>query len=74
MTGLSAGNLSKRLFVCRDPEGEWIAELELADALERERCNGCGRPLSEWGPVCPGMLQGDWTHYHSANYWTRRLA
>jgi hypothetical protein len=40
-----------------------------AEAIRLELCNGCGQPRSEWGPVCPGMTQGDWTHYHSASYW-----
>jgi hypothetical protein len=42
------------------------------DAITYERCNGCGKPRSEWGPVCPGMNQGDWTHYHSPEFWIRR--
>jgi hypothetical protein len=38
-------------------------------ALAEQWCNGCRRPRREWGPVCPGMTSGDWTHYHSPEFW-----
>jgi hypothetical protein len=41
-------------------------------ALTEEWCNGCGLPRKQWGPVCGGMAQGDWTHYHSPEWWQRR--
>lgn len=45
----------------------------LETVLREQWCNGCSRPRSEWGPVCPGMLTGDWTHYHSPEWWRKRL-
>jgi hypothetical protein len=46
---------------------------QLAEAIRLERCNGCGQPRAEWGPVCSGMTQGDWTHYHSPAWWQQRF-
>jgi hypothetical protein len=43
----------------------------LADAVTEERCNGCRHPRHEWGPVCGGMAQGDYTHFHSASWWAQ---
>lgn len=43
----------------------------LADAVTNERCNGCRQPRREWGPICGGMTQGDYTHFHSASWWAR---
>jgi len=54
--GLAASNPSSRL----------------ETALAEERCNGCGLPRKQWGPVCSGMTQGDWTHYHSQEWWRHR--
>jgi hypothetical protein len=45
----------------------------LETALAEEWCNGCGQPRALWGPVCGGMSQGDWTHYHSVDYWRLML-
>jgi hypothetical protein len=46
----------------------------LETALVEEWCNGCGQPREKWGPICGGMSQGDWTHYHSAEWWRQRFA
>jgi hypothetical protein len=46
---------------------------QLNAALAQEWCNGCGQPRALWGPVCGGMSQGDWTHYHSPEWWRRRF-
>lgn len=51
----------------------WADDRELADALEKERCNGCGLPRVAWGPTCSGMTQGDWTHYHSPEWWRAHI-
>ncbi len=48
--------------------------IRLRSALSEERCNGCGKPRSEWGPICSGMTQGDFTHYHSPEWWKAHLA
>lgn len=45
---------------------------ELAAALTEEWCNGCGQPRRYWGPICGGMTQGDYTHYHSPEWWQHR--
>jgi len=41
-------------------------------AIAEEWCNGCGQPRRSWGPICPGMTQGDFTHYHSREWWLAR--
>ena len=48
----------------------WNAEI--AAAIAEQRCNGCGQPRIQWGPICGGMTQGDWTHYHSPEWWQAR--
>lgn len=59
-------------FACASPETDWIASQELEAALAEEWCNGCRQPRARWGPVCPGMTSGDYTHYHSPEYWKQR--
>jgi hypothetical protein len=49
-------------------------DYRLEVALAEEWCNGCGLPRAQWGPVCGGMTQGDWTHYHSPEWWQQRAA
>lgn len=46
---------------------------KLLDALEQQRCNGCHAPRKTWGPICGGMTQGDYTHYHSPEWWWGRF-
>lgn len=46
--------------------------IDLADAILRRRCNGCSLPAKEWGAVCSGMTQGDYTHFHSPEWWAAR--
>ena len=41
-------------------------------AIAEEWCNGCHQPRRLWGPICPGMTQGDYTHYHSQEWWKAR--
>lgn len=50
------------------------AGLDFRLAVLEQRCNGCGRPRSEWGrPVCGGMTTGDFTHFHSREFWAHKL-
>lgn len=49
-----------------------IQETETQRAIREQWCNGCHLPRAEWGPVCPGMTVGDWTHYHSPEFWLYR--
>jgi len=44
---------------------------DLEHALSEQWCNGCGKPRSVWGPICCGMTQGDYTHFHSPEWWIR---
>jgi hypothetical protein len=53
--------------------GKQAARRALAEAINTRRCNGCGLPAKEWGPVCSGMTQGDFTHYHSPEWWERHV-
>lgn len=48
-------------------------EHALEEALRLELCNGCFRPRAEWGPYCGYMTVGDQTHFHSREFWRRRL-
>lgn len=50
----------------------YLSAEEVAEAIAEERCNGCRQPRRYWGPVCGGMTQGDWTHYHSPEWWQAR--
>ena len=50
-----------------------MSKVAVEQAIREQRCNGCHLPRAEWGPVCSGMTQGDWTHYHSPEFWRRRL-
>jgi hypothetical protein len=45
----------------------------VALAVAEKWCNGCGKPMRFWGPVCSGMVIGDYTHYHSPEYWRNRI-
>ena len=47
-------------------------ETETQQAIREEWCNSCRRPKKEWGPVCPMVYVGDWTHYHSREFWLYR--
>lgn len=47
-------------------------ESETQRAIREQWCNGCHQPRAEWGPVCPGMYVGDWTHFHSPEFWLYR--
>ena len=38
-------------------------------AVAERRCNYCERPWSQQGPICPGVTVGDYTHYHSPEWW-----
>ena len=46
----------------------------LDKALREQWCNGCKQPRRYWGPICGGMTQGDYTHYHSPEWWRSRLS
>ncbi len=46
--------------------------LETDRAIREEWCNGCHQPRKRWGPICPGMQVGDFTHYHSPEFWLYR--
>lgn len=54
--------------------GYWtFPDNDLPRALAERWCNGCGQPASTWAPVCPGMTVGDYTHYHSPEWWRSKL-
>lgn len=42
------------------------------EAIREKRCNGCKLPHKRWGPICSGVTVGDFTHYHSPEWWVAR--